>query len=88
LVTFRRLKTESAAESVGLLPQARTDEYGLTNKTTVSRAEGTLDEVGIYLGEDGASFLCCQIITVSSKQEPTVIVSNHCRFLVRNGSDR
>ena len=39
-------------------------------------------------GEDGASFLYCYFITVSSWLEPIVIAPNHCRLLDRTGSDK
>ena len=37
--------------------------------------------------EDGASFLYCDVITISSWLEPTVITPNHCRLLLRTVSD-
>ena len=38
-------------------------------------------------GEDGCSILCCRLITVGSRLEPTVIEPNHCRLLAWTGSD-
>ena len=39
-------------------------------------------------GEDGASFLYCDVITVGSCLESTVIAQHHWRFLARTDSDK
>ena len=39
-------------------------------------------------GEDGASFFYCDVITVGSCLESTVIAQHHCLFLATTGSDK
>jgi hypothetical protein len=39
-------------------------------------------------GEDGASFLYCDVITAGSCLEPIVIAQHHWQFLARTGSDK